>query len=56
MFKIYYQAKRKQGNGSGSGLYIVKNIVNSLNGEIKVKSVNGEGTEFTIVFNKYEQA
>ena len=34
--------------GTGLGMAITKNIVNMMNGDIKVKSVQGEGTTFTI--------
>jgi len=36
--------------GTGLGLSIVKHIVNLYNGEIKVNSVVGEGTEFIVKF------
>lgn len=35
-------------NGTGLGLYIVKNLVTRLKGEITCTSVVGEGTTFTI--------
>lgn len=34
--------------GTGLGMAITKNIVNMMNGDIKVKSVQGEGTTFTV--------
>ncbi|PVY42879.1 sensor histidine kinase [Pontibacter virosus] len=36
--------------GSGIGLYIVKRMVDNVQGEIKVESVLHEGTTFTIIF------
>ena len=40
---------RKYG-GTGLGLYITKGIVNLLEGEIKVRSKENEGSEFTVFF------
>lgn len=40
-------AKRMQTDGSGLGLFIVKNIVTKHGGEIELKSKEGAGTEFT---------
>ncbi|MBN2534255.1 MAG: response regulator [Spirochaetales bacterium] len=55
IFLPYYQIPNNESTiqGTGIGLYIVKEIVKSLNGEIKVKSEPGRGTEFTIIFNQY---
>jgi signal transduction histidine kinase len=36
--------------GSGLGLYIVKRMVDNVNGQIKVKSTENVGTTFTILF------
>lgn len=47
IFEMFYRAS-EQSDGSGIGLYIVKNAVEKLNGKIKVESVLGEGTTFTI--------
>ncbi len=38
--------------GTGVGLYLVKRIVTSLNGEISVKSTLGKGSEFTLKFKR----
>lgn len=48
IFEMFYRAT-DQGEGSGIGLYIVKNAVDKLGGEIKVASRLGEGTRFHIV-------
>tara|TARA_B100001093_G_scaffold520143_1_gene613109 strand:- start:33023 stop:34759 length:1737 start_codon:yes stop_codon:yes gene_type:complete len=37
-------------NSSGMGLYIVKDLVQSFNGEINIESKHGEVTTFTILF------
>jgi len=39
-------------NSTGLGLYIINDMVNRNNGEIKVKSVRGEGSEFKLIFQK----
>jgi DNA-binding NarL/FixJ family response regulator/two-component sensor histidine kinase len=49
IFAAYYQVKNKQNNaGMGVGLNIVKNIVDTLDGKIKIKSNPGKGTIITI--------
>ena len=50
IFDPYYQISEPKLNkqGLGMGLYIVKSIVDSLNGKITVDSTLGEGTSFTI--------
>lgn len=41
-------ALRRKGQGLGLGLYIVKNIVEALNGSVSVTSNIGEGTTFSV--------
>ena len=48
IFEMFYRAT-DQGDGSGIGLYIVKNAVEKLGGQIKVASQPGEGTRFHIL-------
>lgn len=48
IFEMFYRAT-EQADGSGIGLYIVKNAVEKLGGEIKVASRPGEGTRFHIL-------
>lgn len=48
IFEMFYRAT-SQGDGSGIGLYIVKNAVEKLGGEIKVASSPGQGTRFHIL-------
>jgi signal transduction histidine kinase len=45
IFNMFYRATEEQ-VGSGLGLYIVKEALDLLHGEIKVKSEFGEGTRF----------
>jgi PAS domain S-box len=47
IFDMFYRAS-EQSDGSGLGLYIVKNAVDKLGGSIEVDSKPGEGTTFTI--------
>ena len=48
IFKMFYRAT-SESSGSGFGLYNVKDALRKLNGEIKVKSKRGEGTEFIVI-------
>lgn len=48
VFEMFYRAT-EQGEGSGIGLYIVKNAVEKLGGHISVASKVNEGTTFHIV-------
>lgn len=47
IFNMFYRAS-EQSDGSGIGLYIVKNAVDKLGGEVQVASTPGEGTAFVI--------
>lgn len=47
IFDMFYRVSHES-VGSGLGLYIVKEAVNKLNGEIKVQSKIGAGTTFSI--------
>ncbi len=49
IFNMYYRASELS-KGSGLGLFIVRESVSKLNGNVKVKSVKGEGTTFTLTF------
>jgi signal transduction histidine kinase len=48
IFEMFYRAT-EQSDGSGIGLYIVKNAVEKLGGSISVESSIGMGTTFTIL-------
>ena len=48
IFEMFYRAT-EQSDGSGIGLYIVRNAVDKLGGQINVASLLGEGTRFTII-------
>lgn len=47
IFNMFYRAS-EQSDGSGLGLYIVKNAVEKLGGSIEIQSEPGRGTKFTI--------
>jgi len=52
IFEPFFTTGRAIG-GTGLGLAIVQNLVtNALNGEIKLKSEVGKGSEFIVVFPK----
>ncbi len=53
IFNPFYTTKSEE-KGTGLGLYIVKNICNTHNAKISVKSKIKEGTEFTIMFRLEE--
>ncbi len=48
VFEMFYRAT-EQSDGSGIGLYIVKNAVDKLGGQISVASRLGQGTRFNII-------
>ena len=48
IFEMFYRAT-EQSDGSGIGLYIVKNAVDKLGGKISVASKPGQGTRFNII-------
>jgi PAS domain S-box-containing protein len=48
IFEMFYRAT-EQSDGSGIGLYIVKNAVEKLGGQIYVASRLGQGTRFNII-------
>ncbi|WP_262898669.1 PAS domain-containing sensor histidine kinase [Dawidia soli] len=48
IFEMFYRAT-EQSDGSGIGLYIVKNAVDKLGGQINVSSQVGQGTRFSII-------
>jgi PAS domain S-box-containing protein len=47
IFEMFYRATDKS-DGSGIGLYIVKNAVEKLNGTVAVDSIAGKGTTFKL--------
>ncbi len=48
VFEMFYRAT-EQSDGSGIGLYIVRNAVEKLGGQISVASRVGQGTRFTLL-------
>jgi len=55
IFNPYHQISYEKRNiqGIGMGLNIVKNIINDVNGSIEINSELDKGTAFIITFNKY---
>lgn len=49
VFDLYYRANKEDIPGNGLGLYIVKNIVEDLKGDISVESLENKETCFKIV-------
>jgi signal transduction histidine kinase len=47
IFDRYFTTKAP-GEGTGLGLFVTKNLVDSMGGDIKVTSINGEGTTFIV--------
>jgi PAS domain S-box-containing protein len=47
VFDMFYRAS-EQSKGSGLGLYIAREMVQKLDGSIKVKSIYGEGSQFIV--------
>ena len=57
IFQPYERSKNVTSNeieGSGLGMFISKNIVEMMNGEIYVESKKGEGTKFIVIFHLKE--
>ncbi len=51
IFEMYYMSAGRE-KGSGLGLYLVKEALAKLDGEIKVKSKIGEGSTFSVILKK----
>jgi len=55
LFTKFFRAKnvkRMETEGSGLGLFIVKNVINKHNGKITCSSKEGKGTEFEFTLPK----
>ncbi len=55
IFDMFYRASEKS-KGAGLGLYIVKEMVDKLEGTIKVNSIYGEGSQFIVELPDYRFA
>jgi len=53
IFDMFYRATEKS-EGSGLGMYIVKQSIDKLGGTIEIKSKEGEGTEIEVFIPTYE--
>lgn len=55
IYDMFYRASESS-EGSGLGMYIVKNVIKKLDANIEVESTEGEGSKFTVVVpNAYNQ-
>lgn len=55
IFSQFYRSgdeQTRKSKGTGLGLYIVKNLLNLMEGEVKVKDNPGKGTTFELIFKK----
>ncbi len=53
-FKALYDDREVVGIGTGLGLHLIRDLSKAIDGEIKVRSVLGSGTTFTLVFTTAE--
>ncbi len=53
IFSPFFSTGKKK--GTGLGMAIVKNIIDSHNAKIEIDSETGKGSTFTITFNKFEK-
>ncbi|MHB8442755.1 MAG: sensor histidine kinase [Patescibacteria group bacterium] len=56
LFTKFYRASNVEKNtkqGTGLGLYLVKQYIEKMNGEIKIESVLGKGTTITLIIPQY---
>lgn len=51
-YEMEERAKTYNPNGSGVGLFVVYNLIKAQNGNVEIKSEEGNGTTFIISFNK----
>lgn len=51
-YEMEERAKTYNPNGSGVGLFVVYNLIKAQNGNVEIKSEEGNGTTFRISFNK----
>lgn len=51
IFEMYYMSKDRE-KGTGLGLFLVKEAIEKLEGDIQVKSVKGEGSTFSVILKK----
>lgn len=58
LFQRFYRVKTDKTasiSGTGLGLWIIKQYIESMGGSIEVESKEGEGTKFNVVFSKYNK-
>ncbi|MCY6371000.1 ATP-binding protein [Clostridium ganghwense] len=53
--KIFNKGFSTKGENRGTGLFLIKNIIDNLNGRIDIRTERGEGTKFIITIPKEEK-
>jgi signal transduction histidine kinase len=59
IFEKFYQVERgdtRTAGGAGLGLYIVKQLVEAMNGRVRVESAPEQGSQFTVEFPVHSPA
>ena len=53
-FYVVDKSRSRKNNGAGIGLSICKRITESLNGKIKIESIENKGTKVRLTFDMYK--
>ena len=55
LFKLFNRFSSQKAEGTGVGLYMIKNILDASEGRIDIDSTPGEGTHFQLFFKKEKE-
>nr|WKN38948.1 hybrid sensor histidine kinase/response regulator [Tunicatimonas sp. TK19036] len=55
LFKLFNRFNKQKAEGTGVGLYMIKNILEASEGRIDIDSTPGEGTHFKLFFKKEKE-